>query len=155
MAKVKVELVNQDARRASSAYIPHERVSVDAGGESRTRQEFADECDINQIMARYQKTGVVSHMNTAQAGYVDFTGVPTDFQTSMNMMLEAEQAFMRLPAVARREFENDPVKFVEFASNPDNVERMREWGLAKPAEPPPAPMKVEVINGSEEPPKAP
>ena len=41
---------------------------------SMTKQSFADECDINNIMKRYIKDGVVNHLNTYQGNYGDFTG---------------------------------------------------------------------------------
>lgn len=130
-------------------YVPRERkryqfVPIDDG---RVRAEFQAECDINTIMAKYQKTGVLTHVNRSSPQYVDFSDVP-DFQSSMNFMLEAEAAFMRLPARARESLGNDPSKFVQFAVDPANVDKMREWGLAPPAPAPDAPMKVEVVNPS-------
>ena len=38
-------------------------------------------------------------------------------------------AFDDLPAKVRREFDNDPFKFLEFVEDPENVERMAELGL--------------------------
>lgn len=129
-----------------SSFRPHKRVSLDTGDVSRTRQEFAEECDINSIMSRYNKTGVINHFSSRAPRYVDFSEVPSDLQTAMQMFIEAENAFMRLPAAVRKEFDNDPVKFVEFAERPENLDQVRAWGLAKPAEPEPVPMRVEVVN---------
>lgn len=112
---------------------------------SLTRQEFAEECDINTIMARYEASGVISHVNRAQPMYLDTTGYP-DLQGAMDQFREASLAFAALPAKVRREFDNDPQKFVDFASDPDNVPRMREWGLAEPEKAPDQPMRVEVVN---------
>ena len=117
-------------------YKPHKNAGVSDWGPSLTRQEFSEECDINNIMARYEVTGVLP-VNSAQPMYVDFSAIP-DFQDSMQLMIDAEAAFMRLPAVVRKEFENDPRQFVEFASNGENLEQMRTWGLAPPAEVPDA-----------------
>lgn len=119
-------------------YIPHDRVLSDTDGESRTRQEFAAECDINNIMARYDATGVISHIDQRQPMYLDLTAIPTDLAGTLAMLDGATESFMTLPASVRREFDNDPVRFVEFAANEANVEKMREWGLAKPAELPDA-----------------
>lgn len=118
-------------------YRPHERVVFDVGGPSLTRQEFADECEINSIMARYQKTGVIPQADTRRAEYIDFGEFP-DFHEAMNMMVAAEEAFMTLPSGVRLRFENDPAEFVRFAQDPENLEDLRKWGLAKPA-PAPAP----------------
>lgn len=132
------------------SYRPHGRVSVDFGGDSRTRQEFAAECDINTIMSRYNKTGVVSHVNPSTPRYLNLSGLP-DFQAAMQLMIEADQAFAGLPAVVRREFDNDPSKFVAFAEDGENLPKLREWGLAPPEKAPEPPMKVEVTNQSPEP----
>lgn len=114
-------------------------------GESMTRQEFAEECDINVLMSRYEKTGMLPVNERAPPMYVDFSAVP-DFQTGMQLMIDAEEAFMRLPAKVRKEFDNDPLRFVEYAQDGDNLEKLREWGLAEPEKAPDAPMRVEVVN---------
>lgn len=107
---------------------------------SLTRQEFADECDINVIMAQYERTGVISHVSQREPMYLDLTGMP-DFREYMFMMAEAEKAFMSLPAKVRKDFDNDPRNFVDFAAKPENLDKMREYGLAppKPVEVPEAP----------------
>ena len=131
-----------------SFYVKHERVFAPIEGPSMTREEFADECDINQIMRKYEKHGVITHVARSQPRYVDFADAP-DFQSAMNQLIEAEAAFMTLPARVRKEFDNDPTLFVEYASDPDNLEQMREWGLAPPEKAPDAPMRVEVVNAPE------
>lgn len=101
-------------------------------GPSMARQEFREECDINSIMAKYQVTGMLP-ANVQEPVYYDFTCMPSDLLGMMDLMDTAEQAFMSLPAVVRKEFENSPYDFVMFASDPANIEKMREWGLAAPA----------------------
>ena len=115
---------------------------------SLTRQEFASDADINTIMAQYEKTGVISHMNHTPPQYLDLTETP-DLQTAITIMRDAEAAFMSLPATVRATFENNSIKFVDFAQNPENIDKMREWGLAPPAPEPPAPQKVEIVNSPE------
>lgn len=117
---------------------------------SLTRQEFAAECDINNIMAQYEKTGVINHYARVEPRYVDVTGVPPDFATALNILADAEKAFMDLPAKVRREFDNDAVKFVEFAQDPKNLDQLRDWGLAEPLPVEPPPQKVEVVNAPAE-----
>ena len=112
-----------------------------------TRQEFAEECDINAIMARYEAGGAVSHVNRNPPVFLDCTLYP-GLQASMDAFREASLSFAALPAKVRREFDNDPQKFVDFACDPENLEKMREWGLAvaKPAEP--SPVRVEIVGGA-------
>jgi hypothetical protein len=119
---------------------------------SMCRQEFAEECDINTIMARYERTGVMPAINGAPQFYADFTEIPGDLMSTLERFDEAERAFMQLPAVVRREFENNPHHFVEYAQDPANVDQMRAWGLAKPAaapaRPAPAPAIAAAIVGA-------
>lgn len=116
---------------------------------SMTKQSFKDECDINNIVRKYETTGILDHVNQAAArGLYEDLPSGLDLQAGLNMIAQAEEAFMALPAAARAEFDNDPVKFVEAFTNPSEAqqERFITLGLAtdtrppKPApEPPPAP----------------
>lgn len=120
---------------------------------SLTRQEFADECDINKLMAQYEKTGMLpSSTNPVPPRYLDVSDVP-DLMLAHQILQDATASFMSLPATVRRDFDNDPIKFVTFAENPDNLPKLREWRLAPPLPTPEAPQKVEIVNP--EPPKEP
>lgn len=117
-------------------------VVVDTGP-GLTKQNHKDECNVNLILARYQKTGVIEHRQEFEAQYDDATGV--DFQEAMNLVISAENMFKELPSTVRKEFENDPGKFMTFVNNPENMEKMIEMGLAVEQVPEP-PVQVEVIN---------
>lgn len=139
-----------------SAYRVHDRVGIDCSDAvepSKTRQEFADECDINKIMERYDvSAGLIPFPDARQEPrYFDCSEVP-DLQSAMNGIMAAEEAFMTLPAKVRAEFENDPVRFVEFACDPENLDQMRDWKLAPPAPEivPEKVQKVEVVNPPKE-----
>lgn len=119
---------------------------------SKTRQEFMDDCDVNVLMDRFEKTGMIPNGNPAAPRYLDVSDVP-DLRQSLQILSEAEDAFMSLPAKVRGTFDNDPLKFIEFAQDPKNLDELRSMGLAKPVEPDPAPMRVEVVNPAPEPSK--
>lgn len=106
---------------------------------SMTRQEFADECDINTLMKRYEAHGTsVNNLLAlpAQGGqYLDFANIPDTLLGYMTFMQDAERAFMTLPALVRKEFDNNAYLFCEFASDPENLEQMRAWDLAPKAAP--------------------
>lgn len=114
---------------------------------SLTRQEFAADCDINTLMAQYEKTGVINHFNAGTPQYLDISNIP-DLQESFNIVQEATIAFQNLPAVVRREFDNNPIAFATYAADPENIAKMREWGLAPPEPTIPAPQRVEIVNPS-------
>jgi len=139
-------------------YHPHDRVQLDPGP-GRTKQSFAEESNINIIMRRYEKTGILDHFNTHQGDYGDFIGAQ-DYHTSMNLIREAGEAFMTIPAGVRAKFENDPARFLEFVQDPENLDEMVKMGLAAnpegvveeaPAEPEmdlPAPKEPDQVDGS-------
>lgn len=106
-------------------------------GPSLTRQEFAEDADINVLMARFPNSGILPPLVAPE--YVDFTQVPGDLMSQLEVFDRAAAAFMTLPAQVRKEFENNPHAFVSFAVDPVNLEQMRTWGLAPPAEVPDAP----------------
>lgn len=95
---------------------------------SMTQQQFKAECDINKIMAKYQKNGVLSHINTRGATYGDFDAV--DFQQAMETIRLGNEMFDELPSRARLYFNNDPAEFMEFVNNPDNAGKLEELGLS-------------------------
>ena len=113
--------------------MPYQRLDVVTmlDGPSMTKQSFADECDINNIMRRYEKDGVLNHLNKYQGNFGDFTGA-VDYHEAMNIVAKADQMFMDLPASIRARFGNDPGAFVEFATDPKNLDEMVKMGLAKP-----------------------
>lgn len=114
--------------------------AVLSGGPSLTRQEFAEECDINVLMARYETVGALpANVLAREPMFYDFTSKPDDLMQTMDMLAAARDAFMTLPARVRKEFDNDPVVFVDFASRDENLDQMRAWGLAAPVEAPPVP----------------
>lgn len=122
-----------------------ERVSKDCSQDGMTHQEEADACDINKIMSRYEKTGLMAHVNEHEGQYGDFTAV-TDFHTAMSIVTEAQSMFMSLPASVRGRFGNDPGAFLDYANDPANADGMRELGLLPPERPPVA---AEVPEGTE------
>nr|AVQ10212.1 portal protein [Gokushovirinae environmental samples] len=150
-------LANGRGKMYSSMLPESRRVAIDAeiGGPSMTRQEFSEECDVNAIVARFEKVGVwPMQPNGVEPVYYDFVDMP-DLQGALTHMIAAEEAFMKLPAVVRKEFDNDAMRFVEFAQSRDNVPKLREWGLAEPEKAPDEPMRVRVVPEPDAPPIAP
>lgn len=95
---------------------------------SLTHQCFKDECDINNIMSRWVKDGLVAHVNQYQGRYEDVSSAE-DYHTSLNRVIAAQDAFDSLPATIRSRFENDPGKFLEFVGDPSNKDEMTKLGL--------------------------
>lgn len=100
------------------------------GDVARTKQSMKAECDINNIMAKFAKTGTVSHLNRFGARYGEVPALT--FHEAMNVVRQSEQMFDALPGKVRVKFRNDPGAFLEFVQDPANLPEMRELGLAMP-----------------------
>jgi len=98
-------------------------------GSSRTQQSFRDECDINNILRKFNVTGELP-LGSVQPQYGDFSGI-TDYQSALNAVMEAQDSFLALPAKVRARFQNDPAFFVEFASDEANKDEMKALGLLR------------------------
>ena len=119
-----------------------EAVKVSFKQPSRTVQDSRDECDVNFIMRKYERTGLLKHRQQ-ELKYGDFSQV-VSYHEAMNVVATANSMFYELPSSIREKFDNDPGKFLEFAENPKNEAAMVEMGLknapiVKPEEAPPAP----------------
>lgn len=114
-------------------YRPHNRVTQDPGGPSMTKQSHKKECDIHNILSQYQKTGVITHVSSARPSYLDLPS-DIDFQNALHVLEQAEEAFDNLPSSVRHYFDNDPSQFLAAFHDPSQTDKLREFGLLKPAE---------------------
>lgn len=112
--------------------------------ETRTQQQFKEETDINTIVERFGLTGELpSDVVVPMTG--DFTEVVSDYQSALNLVREAEAAFMELPAKVRDRFANDPQRLQEFVENADNREEAAKLGLLVPPPVVQEPLAVRVV----------
>lgn len=104
--------------------------------ESLTNQADAVDADINVIVKRYVRTGVLPVIERPPLDG-DFSDSVTDYQSALALINRADDSFMSLSADVRKRFDNDPGAFVAFCSDPANLDEMRKMGLAvpKPEEP--------------------
>lgn len=110
----------------------------------RTKQSFKDECDINVLMSRYLKGQPLDHLLRPDGKFGDWSDVP-DFQTAQHYIIQAGQLFEAVPAKIRERFMNDPARFIEFATDPNNKDEMRKLGLLRPEPPVQAPVEPPVV----------
>ncbi|AXL15503.1 internal scaffolding protein [Microviridae sp.] len=104
------------------------RVSFATVGESRTKQASKKECDMNHIMRKAARTGLVDHVSRYQGRYGDFVG-PEDYHQAVNVVIAADNMFASLPAAVRGRFDNDPSAFLDFVQNPENSDELVSMGL--------------------------
>lgn len=121
--------------RPDTTHFKNEKVNPHTGvvtyPPSRTKMEFQDQCDINNILKQYKVSGIVTHINAraSQGAYLDLPR-EVDFQTSLNIVKRGEQAFATLPSKIRDRFGNSPEKFLAFCADPENKDEMIKLGLA-------------------------
>lgn len=92
-----------------------------------TEQGHKKECDVNNIIKKYDKTGLITHVSRIEAKYGDLTGV--DFKEAMDMVTNAQNMFNELPVEIRNRFKNDPAKLIEFMEDGNNRDEAIEIGL--------------------------
>lgn len=93
------------------------------------KPEFKNDCDINLLMARYRRTGILPESyRLAAARYGDFSQIP-DFQTMNDKLNAARDLFAALPAKVRKEFDNDPAEFLAASQTPEGIKLLCDLGL--------------------------
>lgn len=96
-----------------------------------TQQQFKDECDINNIIKKYENTGEFTHRTSKVGQYADFSNIQ-DYQTMVETVQYAQEAFSSLPATVRARFENDPGKLLEFVQDSKNYDEGVKLGIVTP-----------------------
>jgi phage internal scaffolding protein len=116
-----------------TAYEPHKKYVFKTSGESLTQQHFKEECDVINIIKRHDRNGIIEHVQRGQARYGDFSEV-ADYREALDLVRDAQDEFMTIPSDIRKKFDNDPGKFYEFVSNPDNKEELKQMGFIQTPE---------------------
>lgn len=100
-----------------------------------TEQNHKERVQIQNILHRFTKTGMLTHVNSLQGTYEDF---PTalDFQTMQNIIANAKSMFESIPAQIRAKFKNDPAVFLEAVHDPSMRENLLEMGFSEDHLPP-------------------
>lgn len=86
---------------------------------SKTQQHFAKDANVNHVVAKYKKTGVFGDptVGTNRSPiFGDFSN-GADFFAMQNKIATARSYFAALPADVRQQFDNDPVKLIDFISD--------------------------------------
>lgn len=118
-----------------TGYSPQVHVTFTTTGESRTKQSFKAECDVNNILKNYNKTGVMPE-NFNPGEYRDVDGI--DYQESMQMVASANSMFEELPSALRKRFKNDPAQLLSFVHDDANVVEAHKLGLLRDDYKPPS-----------------
>ncbi len=93
--------------------------------DGRTKQAFKDATDVNKILARAQVQGGLSHaLKYGEAEYGELANI--DLLDAHKRITLAKEIFSELPSEVRKEFNHDALKYAAYASDPENVNRLKE-----------------------------
>lgn len=112
---------------------PRERYQTPVGDTSMTKQSHKAECDIHNILKQYEKTGIITHVQSARPTYDDLPS-DVDYQSAMNTLISAQAAFADLPSKVRSHFDNDPQNFLAAFTDPAQEQALRDFGLLVPVQ---------------------
>lgn len=100
---------------------------------SLTKQSHAPSQDINNIYAKYIRSGVnLLDPFVLKELYSNdlICSVPNfDFHEAQNKLVALREAFDSLSAVQRSHFDNDPFLFAESVADPKNVDNLIDIGV--------------------------
>lgn len=97
--------------------------------DSLCQQHFRDECNINVIVDRYVKTGVMEHLADVPPHFADVSEIPTDLASAYDAVFAAESAFMSLPSALRKSLDNDPARLDAWLHDDKNRVDAIKYGL--------------------------
>lgn len=105
-------------------------------GPSMTKQSFANEVDINKIMARALKSGYIPPPIIPPTYFSQ--AMPDSLADAYEMIARAEELFEAVPSSIRSKC-TDPVAFIRFCQDPANLPALRDAGLVTSPAPSPTP----------------
>jgi len=115
-------------------------------GERLAKQEPAADADVNNMVARFFKTGYMPQTNK-QPRFGDFTG--PGFQEMQNAVAAAKTQFMGLKPQLRRRFGNNVGTLVEWVNDPDNEAEAIKLGLLPQKAPEPSKDEKTVLTSAQ------
>lgn len=106
---------------------PHDGIDF-TDSPSMTQQHFQKECDINNMLQKFGATGILPE--SEGSFYGDFSD-SLDFQAAHDLVQSTMEQFSQLPSKCRDRFGNDPARFLDFVSQPENKVHFAELGLTE------------------------
>ena len=108
-----------------------ERIPVQVsfkGTKTRTKSEFADEANINNIVKRCMN-GAAMPTGSRTPLFGDFSEV-ADFTSAQTLIAQANAEFEQLPSDVREKFGNNVSDLMDFLDDENNIDEAIALGLA-------------------------
>ena len=115
-------------------YTPPKVTGFSSDQPSKVQEQFADACQTDTIIRKYNMMGVNPFIAAGGSQYLDTTQIPS-FVAAQNAQVKVKEYFEGLPSDIRLEFNNDPMQFAEVVSDPRNADYLREIGVLAPLSP--------------------
>ena len=91
---------------------------------NKTEQHHRDLSDVNNIIKKYRRSGVIEHGNAGEPVYLDCTGL--DYRTMMDKLVRVQRTFNQLPAKERQRFGNDPSLYLMELERLEQEKKLNE-----------------------------
>ena len=102
---------------------------------SITEQSHKRETDINAIVSKYRRTGILGTGSQVRDMFFgDFSQV-TDYHTAQTAIANAKEKFMSLSSDVRKAFGNDPGKLLQALSDEAQLDKLVGLGIVKKPDP--------------------
>lgn len=98
---------------------------------SLTDQSQYKDTDINNIVKRYQVTGLLDSPGSVSfetLQYGDATLLP-DYQTALDLVNNVQEEFSSMPSEIREKFGHDPMQLLEALQDPTKKTMLQDIGL--------------------------
>lgn len=112
-------------------YTPPKVPGFSSEMESKVQEQFADACQTDTIIRKYNTMGINPFIASGGSQYLDTTQIPS-FVVAQNSQVKVREYFEGLPSDIRLEFNNDPAQFAEAVLDPQNADYLREIGVLAP-----------------------
>lgn len=112
-------------------YTPPKLPGFSSDQPSKVQEQFADACQTDTIIRKYNMMGVNPFIAAGGSQYLDTTQIPS-FVAAQNAQVKVKEYFEGLPSDIRLKFNNDPMQFAEVVSDTRNAEYLREIGVLAP-----------------------
>ncbi len=94
-----------------------------------TEQAHKNECNVNLIIKKYDKTGLIEHVSKFEGTFGDQTGL--EFKQAQDMITGAIRLFQMLPADIKKRFKQSPEHLLRFMEDENNRDEAIKLGLIK------------------------
>lgn len=115
-------------------YDPPPSPAIEFHEKSITEQYHRSEVNINDIIARYNRQGILgTPTQVREMFFGDFSGVPSRLEYEMTVS-DAKEKFLSLPSSTRAAFNNDPYQLLKELDS-GNLQKFIDLGMIKASDP--------------------